>query len=234
MPDDNLRVFVHQRGIAPTGPGHKFLGGGTTILRRKLRRADNAPYHFENHPENRYNRPQIVKEVHSRMDAHRHDGFRQIIHTAAYDKAPWVIEWIRVDPPVAAAVTWAEQFVGKSSYLLGGSGPPGPSDCSQLTQNACREVLGINIPDTAVEQGNDPSQFHYFTDFSELVSGDFCFFKYSNRVGSSPNDYDHVEFYKGNHVNVGSRPSTNGVNYYHWVYEDHPDSSFSKFGRLIG
>lgn len=230
MPGE-LRVFVHPRDTEITGPGHRFLGAGTRTLRKHFHHQDRPPYHFEGNKKE-WSLPAIIKEVHRRMAEHEHDGFRLVVHNSNYDTAPYVIEWLQVEPPATAPVMWLENFVGKSGYQLGAGGPPGLSDCSQAVHNAVLETLKIQLGEqmTAESSGLDEKHFNFFTPSStmKVQPGDLCWFKYTDRAPH----YDHVEFYKGRGVNVGSRPSTNGVGYYHWVYDSYPDSSFKKFGRL--
>lgn len=225
------RYFVTQYKTGFRGDGN-YLGPAMKLLQHKLRTRATGLYHRQQFPNHEEKLPDLMKTVKQAI-AEKPIGHKEVIFGSHYDEPAFAIKSKDVSV-VSPMITWAEQFVGKAGYLVGAPGPPGPGDCSQLTQNAAWEALGIHIPDTANEQGHSPALFHYFDDPGDLESGDFIWFHYTDRVGPSLDAYDHVEFFVRHGLDLGSRPSTSGTNYYPWVYVEKPDWAVVKYGRLVG
>lgn len=228
------RWFVTRYGVGVQGKGSRYLGRAMRLLQRKLHRNASPLYHRQDHPKQEYPLPEMMKIVKKIMADHK-APHKEVIRGTHYDEPAFSIIKMEVAPSKSPLVSALEPYVGHSSYQLGGSGPPGPSDCSGSTAYAAEKAYKVYLPHSANEQGHMPEKFIYFTNTDDLQSGDFIFYKYTNRVGSSPDDYDHVDLFVRFGISIGSRPSTSGIGYYQWVngpHGDRPDWAALKYGRL--
>jgi cell wall-associated NlpC family hydrolase len=228
------KYYVCQFGAGIQGRGTKRLRVAMYRLRRRCRNRATGPYHRQDHPKQVMPLPELADQVRKIM-AEKKAPHKEVVRGSNYDEPAFSIISESVAPAKSPLVSALEPFVGRSSYSLGGSGPPGPSDCSGSTAYAAEKAYGVTLPHSALQQGNMPERFVYFTNPSEVRSGDFCWYTYTNRVGYGVNDYDHVDIYVRPGICIGSRPSTNGIGYYRWVNgpgAGTPDWAFRKFGRL--
>lgn len=179
-------------------------------LRRRIRKLD-MPVTIEGDATGtRYNLEGVMRFARNHIDK-LGAGDRLTFEGASYDQPKWVVRGIEVEPD-APMVNWANHWVGRSSYLLGGDGPPGPTDCSGFTAAAAKAVYGIILPHGADLQKHSPL-IDIFYDASRVERDDFIFFNYGRLRWPQA---DHVEIVDvPGSVNIGSRPSTNGVNIYH-------------------
>lgn len=237
MMAETIRYYVFPQGGTTEGRrGTIFKKRALAKFRRGLRTHCTPLFHFREHPENEMTLGDLMSRVEKMLDAPHQKTKRITARGSKYDESGMVlvevVTHIQVTDPM---VKYLAQYVGKSSYDLGANGPPGPSDCSGTTSKAAKTCHNVDLPHSANEQGHDPDAFNYFFDVDELKSGDFIFYKYTDRVGSSPDDYDHVDIFVEPGLSIGSRPSTNGIGYYHWLNGaagDKPDWAALKYGRL--
>jgi hypothetical protein len=185
-------------------------------LRTRLKHLD-APYTFAGDSKGkRYNLEGAMEFARNHIDLLKPYKDRLIVSGHSYDQPDWVLRAVEVQPP-APMSHWLENYIGKSSYDLGGEGPPGPSDCSGATRNACRAVHGIELDHSADLQMHS-SHIQIFHDSSNVAPDDFIFYNYGRLNWP---EADHVEFIAnpndgilGKMRTVGSRPSTGGVSFY--------------------
>ena len=232
--DPSIKYFVTRFGSGINGPGTQFLGRAMRTLQTKLHTRASPLYHRQDHPDQEMPLPEMMARIKPLMADHK-PPHKEVVRGSNYDEPAFSIHKLEVTPKKSPLVTAIEPWVGRSSYYLGGAGPPGPSDCSGTTAYAADKAYNVYIPHSANEQGHLPEKFLYFTDTGDLQSGDFIFYKYTNRVGSSPDDYDHVDIFVRFGTCIGSRPSTGGIGYYQWVNGaggDRPDWAALKYGRL--
>ena len=218
--------MVKRYQITKFGEGFKDThGSGLTLtmtrLRRALQRTTHAPYHLsldlpgkdtERLPST-FNRPDAIRRTRALLK-NQPIGTRVIVASRAnYDEPAWSLrskEYNPPPPPESELITYGKGWVGNSSYGFGASGPPGPSDCSGFTLHCVEHVYHITLPHGANEQMHD-SRITTFLNGNNLQSGDFVFFNYGRLYW---NQADHVEFFVKNGLDLGSRPSTNGVAWY--------------------
>lgn len=198
-------------------------------MRSRVRRLKD-PYTI-NGDNQRYNIDGVMTFLRNHID-HAKPGARFEVAGSAYDQPVWIIKCVEVAPP-NPMVKWAEKFVGKSPYLLGATGPPGQSDCSSTTMNAAREVYNKSLEHGAELQRQDDVHLQIFHDASEIEEDDFIFFNYGRLAWPQA---DHVEIIAKratklrSQLNIGSRPSTNGVNWYRMSSYD--KDNIVAYGRL--
>lgn len=199
------------------------LPGVIRPVRRHLDRFTDGPYkvvvELPNGDKNEYNSLKLFEA----MDRNRHalkvhgPGVRVITGPYNYDQPRYAIRSVAWDPPPPPEhpfITSGKRWVGHSSYLLGTSGPPPhPSDCSGFTMRVVDDVRGIQLVHQADAQMRD-SRFTTFKDPALLQSGDFVWLHYPNTRGLRWDQATHVEFFVSQGTHLGSRPSTNGVDYY--------------------
>jgi cell wall-associated NlpC family hydrolase len=152
-------------------------------------------------------------------------GVRVITGSYNYDEPRFAtrsVAWDPPPPPEHPFITYGKTWIGHSSYMLGTSGPPPQaSDCSGFTMRVVDEVRGVQLVHQADAQMRDPRMWT-FRDPAQLQSGDFVWLHYPNSRGLRWDQATHVEFFVSPGTHLGSRPSTNGVNYYRvqsWDYD---------------
>jgi len=163
-------------------------------------------------------------------------GTKVVVRGVHYDSPAYAVRSVKVErtKPATPLVDWVAQFVSKSPYLLGETGPPGKSDCSSTTQNAARAVYSVQLDHSAELQAKDAAHFVFFHDPADLEPDDFVFYNYGRKVWPLA---DHVELWVGRRPfmfwrrwTIGSRPSTSGVNYY--AMNSYDASRVVTYGRL--
>lgn len=198
-------------------------------LRRRLNRLD-PPYRIDGDAEGkRYNIEGVMEFVRNHVDDLRpHE--RLVIEGDSYDQPKWVIRAVEVQPPGGKLIRWGQQWIGKSPYGFGANGPPGASDCSSFTREGAREVYNKSLEHGAELQRQDTANLIIFHDASDLRRDDFMFFNYGRLPWPQA---DHVEWVDDpGDRNLGSRPSTRGVAWYHLQTWD--KDNIVAFGRLRG
>lgn len=186
------------------------------------------PYRIEGDTNGvRYNLDGLMKFIRMHID-NLQPGERLIIEGDAYDQPKWVIKAVDVGPVTGSMIQWGQQWIGKSSYELGASGPPGPSDCSGFTSADILHVYNTAVEHGAELQRQDENHFYIFHDASDLRKDDLMFFNYGRLPWPQA---DHVEFVDNpGKRNLGSRPSTNGIAWYNLATWDR--DNIIAFGRL--
>ena len=220
----NLRYQITLLG---TGFSHRHklvLGDALTRLSLHLLRVK-GPYTIGDQTKE-YTRPDLRVELRRRFTAHPNVEQKLVVKGSRYDDPTWAIRSTEVTPKMSPLITYGAQFVGRSSYELGADGPPGPSDCSSFTDKVANVVAGVDLVHSADAQLAD-SRIEHFHDPGELQSGDFVFLNYGRKPWP---DADHVEFWVRPGQTLGSRPSTNGVNYYR--FSSYDEGRVITYGRL--
>lgn len=206
------------------GRKRRLLGVVLGRLSLRLRHV-HPPYTIDDHPVT-YDRKAVVNELRGRFEDHPNAEAKYVVKGSRYDEAAWAVRAVAKAEQTSALVTWVERFVGQSAYLLGAEGPPGRSDCSGTTRNAVKAVYGIDLPHSADLQSKD-GRIEHFHDPDDLRSGDFVFLNYGRLAWPHA---DHVEFWVEHGKTIGSRPSTEGVNFYRFSAYD--ATRVLTYGRL--
>lgn len=220
----DLAYQITRYGEGFDGRKRRLLSVAVNLLGLKLLRV-NGPYQIVGE-EKLYHRPEVKDELTRRFRAHPNVQQKFVVRGKDYDQPAWSIRSIQRKPDRSPLVNWLAQFTGRSSYLLGADGPPGPSDCSAATQGAVKAVYGIDLVHSADQQMQD-SRIEHFHDPDDCRSGDFVFLNYGRLNWPHA---DHVEFWVSPGLTIGSRPSTNGVNYYNFASYDR--DRVITYGRL--
>jgi cell wall-associated NlpC family hydrolase len=173
-----------------------------------------------------YSRPEVRTKLRKLFEEAKRDT-KFVVRGANYDTVAWAIRSVTIEVPKAPMIEWGKQYLGKSPYLLGATGPPGLSDCSAFTQNAARAVHSVTLVHSAEIQARDDAHFRFFHEADDLEPDDFVFLNYGRKVWPAA---DHVELWVGKGRTLGSRPSTNGVNYYN--FNSYDASRVTTYGRL--
>jgi hypothetical protein len=220
-----LTYQITRFGEGFDGRKHRTLAVLDRRLGRRLRKIK-APYTING--EGSFTRPEVRAEVRRRFRAHPNTERKMVIAGSRYDDPAIAVRSIeKVAKTTSALVAWVQQWVGRSSYLLGAVGPPGQSDCSSTTMNAVAAVYKAELTHSAEEQAHDP-RIRHFHEADDLQPDDFVFLNYGRKPWPQA---DHVEFWvKGPSLwqrargvvgtTIGSRPSTDGVNYYSFTRYD--------------
>jgi hypothetical protein len=100
--------------------------------------------------------------------------------------------------------------------------------------NAARAIYSVTLAHSAELQAKDDAHFRFFHDPAELEPDDFVFYNYGRKQWPLA---DHVELWVGRRSfnawpkwTLGSRPSTNGVNWY--AFNSYDASRVVTYGRL--
>lgn len=192
-------------------------------LRTKLRRID-GPYEINDGP--KIARDEVIRRLKVQFSNSKDQPLRFVINGDSYDQPMWVIRSVIAVVPEDPLITWGKRYLGASPYVFGTAGPPGPSDCSGFTQSAVQAVHGITLPHSAALQRQD-DRFWIFQDRDDLQQGDFLWTNYGRLSWPTP---DHVELYDSGARMLGSRPSTQGVNWF--TYDSYDWSRVVAMGRL--
>lgn len=225
-----LAYQITRFGMGFDGRKRRLLGVVLTRLAVHLVRIHGP---FTINGDGSYSRSEVVDELRNRYREHPNAEFKCVVAGSRYDESAWAVRSVAKLEKVSPLVAWVSQYVGRSSYGLGETGPPGPSDCSSTTMNAVRSVYKETLPHSAAQQATD-DRIEHFHDPEDLRSGDFVFLNYGRLRWP---EADHVEFWVGKRKGIlwwrrwtiGSRPSTGGVNYYKWT--DYDASRVVTYGR---
>lgn len=195
-------------------------------LRARLKRID-APYTIQGDATGkRYNLEGVMQFLRYHTQNLK-AGERLIVEGNSYDQPKWVVRGVEAEREKGKLIAWGEQWVGRSPYSLGDDGPPGASDCSGFTAAAVKAVYGIILPHGAELQRQDP-RIEIFYDGSRVEQDDFIFYNYGRLNWPQA---DHVELIDKPGLRcLGSRPSTNGVNWYMLASWD--NDNILCYGRL--
>jgi len=222
-----LRYQITRRGRGFEDRHPLRKGQALRKLRSRLKHVD-PPYVIEGDAEGiRYNLDGVMNFLRNHIDnlkAHE----RLVIEGGSYDQPKWVLRAIEVEPATGRLINWGQQWIGKSPYVFGASGPPGGSDCSGFTSTDALAVYNINLDHGAELQRQDTQHLRIFHDASDLQKDDFIFFNYGRLPWPQA---DHVEFVdQPGKRNLGSRPSTHGVSWY--IMQTFDRDNIVAFGRL--
>lgn len=210
-----VRYQTTRFGTGFRGAGTRWLGAAIGRLRLKLRKID-GPYSIDDggrepndgKPDRKYKRSEVLAEVKRRM-AKARPGRKLIVRGAGgYDAPAFTIRKRAVVDPEHPFVTACKRLLG-SPYDMGGY-PPGPVDCSGATKWSVDQVTGQDLPHSAEYQLKD-DRVQKFHDADDLESGDFVFYNFGRKPAGLA---DHVAFFVKPGLEIGSRPSTNGVGYH--------------------
>lgn len=228
-----LAYQITKFGTGFTGRKRRTLGTVLQRLQIHLLRM-RGPFTVNGNGE--YGRREVIVHLREKFRDHPNVETKYVVAGSRYDENAWAVRSIAKLEKVDPLVAWTAQYVNRSPYELGETGPPGRSDCSSTTQNAVRAVHHAVIIHSAEEQARDDRIAH-FHDPDDLQSGDFVFLNYGRKAWP---DADHVEFWVGKRKGIlwwrrwtiGSRPSTGGVNYYKWT--DYDAGRVVTYGRWRG
>jgi len=219
------QVTRRGRGFADRHP----LGKKRALrkIRSRIRHLD-PPYRIEGDAEGvRYNIDGVMSFLRIHIE-HLQPHERLVVEGDSYDQPKWVLRAIEVQPETGRLIKWGQQWIGKSPYVFGASGPPGGSDCSGFTSADVLAIYNINLDHGAELQRQDTEHLLIFHDATDLRQDDFIFFNYGRLNWPQA---DHVEFVdKPGQRNLGSRPSTHGVSWYNMQSFD--KDNIVAFGRL--
>jgi cell wall-associated NlpC family hydrolase len=204
-----LAYQITRYGVGFNGRKQRLLRTTLARLNRHLWRVS-GPYTING--EGKFTRKEVVAEVGKRFRAHPNAQFKVVVAGDKYDQPAWALRSVEKLQTTSPLVRFGEQYVGRSQYLFAADGPPGPSDCSGFTQHCVQHVYGVTLAHSADLQSQD-GRIDHFHDPADLQNGDFVFLNYGRLAWPHA---DHVEFYVGPGKTLGSRPSTDGVNFYNF------------------